>query len=250
MPTTVAIADGEPATVYVGTTDRGVLASTDGQTWTLANDGLGMSPGTRLHVDALAVDPVQPDRLYVAASYLLGSATVHQTPSQIAMSANGAETWTSLDAELGASVAELMPVSGRPGAVYALTTGIAHAAWRSTTSHRRPAWLRLLAVGKQRCRHVSRPAHGRRREPDSDVVGDRSARSACAGRLRDDRPASARRPSAGRPRIADADGHTDAAHRRLESDAKQSICPVRQQRAGSYEPARCCCRNGPNPLPP
>ena len=121
-PTSLAIANGDPATVYVGTVDRGVLASADGGTWEMVNAGLGMVPGTRLHVDALAVDPMQPHQLYVAASFLYGSTTLHQTPSQVAISSNGAASWDRLDREFTTSVAELMPVSGTPGAFYALTT--------------------------------------------------------------------------------------------------------------------------------
>ena len=120
-PTSIAIANTTPAAVYVGTADRGVLTSTDGSTWMMANDGLGMAPGTRLHVDALAVDPLQPDQVYVSASFLFGSTVVHQTPSRIASSTNGAAVWDLLDAELTASVTDLLPVSGQPGAVYALT---------------------------------------------------------------------------------------------------------------------------------
>jgi photosystem II stability/assembly factor-like uncharacterized protein len=121
-PTALAVANTEPATVYVGTTDRGVLTSTDGQTWALANEGLGLEPGNRLHVDALAVDPINPDDVYVAASYLFGSTTLHQTPSRVATSEDGALTWTLSPEEMTANVAELLPVSGTPGAVYALTT--------------------------------------------------------------------------------------------------------------------------------
>ena len=121
-PTALAVANSEPATVYVGTTDRGVLTSADGKSWTLANDGLGLKAGNRLHIDALAVDPINPDDVYVAASYLFGSTTLHQTPSRVATSEDSALTWTITPAEMTGNVAELLPVSGTPGAVYALTT--------------------------------------------------------------------------------------------------------------------------------
>ncbi len=93
-PTALAIINGLPATVYVGTADRGVLSSRDGQSWTLLNDGLGLVPGARLHVDALANDPAQLDVLYVATSYLYGSTEVHQSPVGVAMSTNGGGSWT------------------------------------------------------------------------------------------------------------------------------------------------------------
>lgn len=123
-PTAVEIANTAPATVYVGTTDRGLLKSVDGGfNWERANDGLGVNPGTRLHIDSLAIDPAQPEVLYVAASYLFGSTTAHNSPSAVAMTTDGAQKWAALANEAlnGATVAALMPVTGEAGAVYALT---------------------------------------------------------------------------------------------------------------------------------
>jgi hypothetical protein len=124
VPTAIAIADTNPATVYVGTMDRGVLQSNDGITWSMANDGLNLIPGSRLKVDALAVDPAQPTNLYVATSYLHGTAELHNTPSTVAMRSDELMAWTPIPtgADSTVAVVELMPVSGQPGAVMALTT--------------------------------------------------------------------------------------------------------------------------------
>lgn len=119
-PTALALASTNPATVYVGTVDRGLIQSQDGINWALANAGLGFTPGSRLQVDALAVDPQQPDVVYVATSYLFGSTTVHQTPVGVSMSTDGAAVWAPLEMLEGVAVAELLPVAGQPGAVYAL----------------------------------------------------------------------------------------------------------------------------------
>lgn len=121
VPSALAIANTEPATIYVGTTDRGLLKSTDGLSWTLANEGLGFVPGSRLMVDALAVDPAQPEVLYVATSYLYGSATLHQSPVGVAVSNDGGLAWSSLTSINDVAVVELMPVAGTTGAAYALT---------------------------------------------------------------------------------------------------------------------------------
>jgi len=121
-PTALVAAETIPTTFYVGTTDRGVLTSTDGVTWTLANDGLDFVPGSRLHVDALAADPVEPGLVYAATSYLYGSTTLQQTPSRVSVSDAPAQAWNTLHKDLNVSVAELLPVSGYAGAVYALTT--------------------------------------------------------------------------------------------------------------------------------
>jgi len=120
-PTAIAIADREPATVYVGTTDRGLVKSTDGVNWTTANEGLGLVPGSRLEVNALAVDPQQPEVLYVATSYLYGTSELHESPVGVAMSTDGAGNWSTLYTDHTIAVAGLLPVSGETGAVYAVS---------------------------------------------------------------------------------------------------------------------------------
>jgi photosystem II stability/assembly factor-like uncharacterized protein len=121
-PTAVAIANTEPAQVYVGTMDRGLLVSTDGREWTTANEGLNFVPGSRLTVNDLAIDPVQPEVMYVATSYLYGTNEVHASPAGVALSTNGAQAWSPINEATNLAVAELLPVSGLTGGVYALTT--------------------------------------------------------------------------------------------------------------------------------
>lgn len=125
-PTTLAITGDNPATVYVGTVDRGLLKSQDGFAWEVVHAGFLQTAGTRLRIDALAVDPVRPTVLYIATSYLFGHTQVHQTPAGVAMSTDNAAHWSQLGsplaADLAAPIVRLLPVSGVEGAVYALTT--------------------------------------------------------------------------------------------------------------------------------
>jgi len=121
-PTALAIANTNPAKVFVGTTDRGLLTSTDGQAWTLANTGLNFVPGSRLKVNDLAIDPAQPSVMYVATSYLNGTSEIHESPAGVAVSTDGAQAWSFINEASRLSVAELLPVSGLTGGVYALTT--------------------------------------------------------------------------------------------------------------------------------
>lgn len=121
-PTAVAIANTDPAKVYVGTMDRGVLVSNDGLEWTTANDGLNFVPGSRLMVKDLVVDPAQPEVLYVATSYLYGTTEVHEAPAGVALSTDGALAWSPINEAANLAVAELLPVPGLEGGVYALTT--------------------------------------------------------------------------------------------------------------------------------
>lgn len=121
-PTAIAIANTEPAQVYVGTMDRGVLTSADGFEWTTANAGLNFVPGSRLMVNDLAIDPAQPEVMYVATSFLYGTNEIHETPAGVALSTDGAQAWSPINEAANLAVAELLPVSGLTGGVYALTT--------------------------------------------------------------------------------------------------------------------------------
>lgn len=122
IPTALTLANTIPATIYVGTADRGILKSQDGLSWQSANAGLGQLPGSRLTVNDIRSDPVQPDVLYAATSYLLGHTTVHRSPIGVAMSVDGGAHWVALYNNPGVEVVDLLPVSGQTGAVYALTS--------------------------------------------------------------------------------------------------------------------------------
>lgn len=120
-PTAVEVLNTTPASVFVGTVDLGLWKSADGIAWMSANDGLGMTPGARLQVDALAVDPLYPNVMYVATSYLYGSSTLHRSPVGVSLSATAGRQWMPLTRDGNVSVVELLPLSGTTGAVYALT---------------------------------------------------------------------------------------------------------------------------------
>jgi len=119
--TAIAIADTTPAKVYVGTMDRGILVSNDGQEWTTANAGLNFVAGSRLMVNDLAIDPMQPEVMYVATSYLYGTSEMHESPAGVALSTDGAQAWSPINEAANLAVAELLPVNGLVGGVYALT---------------------------------------------------------------------------------------------------------------------------------
>jgi len=121
-PTAIAIADTDPAKVYVGTADRGVLVSSDGHEWATANAGLNFVPGSRLMVNDLAIDPTQPEVMYVATSFLYGTSELHESPAGVALSTDGAQAWSPINEAASLAVADLMPIPGLTGGVYALTT--------------------------------------------------------------------------------------------------------------------------------
>lgn len=122
LPTTVAIAQTTPATLWVGTVDRGLLRSADGITWSGDHASLDLSPAARLYVDALATDPVRPGLVYAAVSALLSEHQARPTLGHVIYRDGDATPWVTLDRQtIPARITELLPVGGRPGAVYALT---------------------------------------------------------------------------------------------------------------------------------
>jgi photosystem II stability/assembly factor-like uncharacterized protein len=119
--TAIAIAETTPPTVFVGTASSGVRMSQDGVNWQPVNEGLNFTPGSQLYINDLAVDAAQPEVLYVSASLSFGSAVLHTTPMGVSMSTDSAQSWAELATVDGVAVTDLYPVTGRTGAVYALT---------------------------------------------------------------------------------------------------------------------------------
>lgn len=122
VPTAMALVGTQPPALWVGTADRGVLRSEDGATWRELNSGLRSTPALSLRVNALAVDPLDPSVAYVAASYLTGTHFARHTNDRLAHTRDGGESWVQFDqTEIAARITDLLPVSGYPEAVYALT---------------------------------------------------------------------------------------------------------------------------------
>jgi hypothetical protein len=123
MPTAMAMAQSQPVAIYVGTADRGVLRSVDGERWTPLNIGLISTPSETLYVDALAIDPLQPATAYVAVSREVSTQYVRYTPDRLAYTRDGGASWFLFEQpKLSGRVTDLMPVSGYGAATYLLTT--------------------------------------------------------------------------------------------------------------------------------
>ena len=134
IPTDIAISTLPPISILVGTANVGVLRSYDGRVWTtLASESVQVEQLPR-RIDALAVDPLQPDLLYVATSKVfaresnnpnsVARSTITPSPimvAQVDLYRQSTASWLKLATAVDASVTDLMPVSGQAGAVYALT---------------------------------------------------------------------------------------------------------------------------------
>ena len=120
-PTAVAVSDSSAPKVYVGTAGGGVLVSEDGAAWRAVNQGLNYVNDGKLVISDVVVDPAQPEVLY-AATGLSDGEGLEGFSGRVAVSADGGSQWEILAALENAQVAELLPVTGRSGLVYALTT--------------------------------------------------------------------------------------------------------------------------------
>ncbi len=120
-PTAVAVSDTSPPRVYAGTAGGGVLVSRDGAAWRPVNQGLGGMDESQLVISDVVVDPAQAGVLYAAT----GASEIDELrglSGMVAMSIDGGSHWERLAQLENAQVAELLPVTGRRGLVYALTT--------------------------------------------------------------------------------------------------------------------------------
>ena len=120
-PTAVAVADTTPPKVYAGTAAAGVVVSRDGIAWRSISQGLGRAFNGPIVISDLAVDAAQPELIYAGTS-LFDTDDLRLSPSRVAMSADGGVHWSTLAEFDDVQVAELLPVTGRTGRIYALTT--------------------------------------------------------------------------------------------------------------------------------
>jgi hypothetical protein len=92
--TALAVSPASADTIYAGTESMGLYKSTDGgTTWNSVNSGLGLDPGVRLGVTALAIDPQQPDRIYAARGIWLGTSHASLVPLAVMLSVDGGGIW-------------------------------------------------------------------------------------------------------------------------------------------------------------
>lgn len=118
-PTAVAVADTSPPKVFAGTAGAGLQVSWDGVVWRSAGPGLTGKGDSQLQVSDVAVDPGQPHVVYVGTA---GTGDFERRPGKVLVSRDGGAHWSTVGALEDGGVAELLPVSGRAGTVYALTT--------------------------------------------------------------------------------------------------------------------------------
>jgi HEAT repeat protein len=122
-----AIVATDRQTLYAGTATTGVYKSADaGQSWQPAWSGLGLAAGQMVHVSALRSDPQEPEVLYAAVDYMVGSTSVHASAGGLFVTLDGGASWQPM---AGPSFPEARHASslvlhpGKPLHVQAVTEG-------------------------------------------------------------------------------------------------------------------------------
>lgn len=98
--TALAVSPSSPNIVYAGTESMGLFESTDGgATWNARNQDLGLNPGLRITVTAIAIDPQAPERIFIATGEWVGSTQAALTPLDILSSSDSGDTWQRVTAQ-------------------------------------------------------------------------------------------------------------------------------------------------------
>ncbi len=93
----LAICTGNPDVMYAGTIEQGVFKTVDGGlNWTSVSSGLGF-PNSDWAVMAVAVDPVDPDKVYISVAQVAGLDVFNLSPDHPGFfySHNGGASWAS-----------------------------------------------------------------------------------------------------------------------------------------------------------
>jgi hypothetical protein len=95
LTNSLAVSPDNSNLLYAGIDSLGMYTSPDGgRTWTAINTGLPVTPGARLVVSAITVDPEIPERLVIATGVMLGTSNVDYVPTGIYSSNDAGMTWS------------------------------------------------------------------------------------------------------------------------------------------------------------
>jgi hypothetical protein len=105
--------------LYAGVEAMGIYKSIDGgATWSAVNTGITVTPGARDSISAIAIDPENPNVLYIARGVWLGTGTVDFYPVGLMVSHDAGATWQALSA--GSSDEAIAKLAFRDGQLYGL----------------------------------------------------------------------------------------------------------------------------------
>jgi hypothetical protein len=121
--TALAVNPNNAQELYAGVDSMGVYKSADGgATWSAMNNGIALTPGARETVSAIAIDPDNPQVLYITRGVWVGTTNVQYYPVGLMTSRNGGANWTELNAgaAAGAGKEAITKLAFRNGQLYGL----------------------------------------------------------------------------------------------------------------------------------
>lgn len=119
LVTMLAVSPNNSQLLYASADGLGLFQSTDGgATWSARNSGLGLMPGTRFSVTALAMDATNPRRLFITTGVWIGTSHLNFFPNGVMQSVDGGSTWQSF--QRSANVDPITQLAIKGNRLYAL----------------------------------------------------------------------------------------------------------------------------------
>lgn len=119
----LAVQPNNAQELYAGVEGMGIYKSVDGGvTWQASNNGITLTPGARESVSAIAIDPTNPDVVYVARGVWIGTGKVDFYPIGLMSTRDSGSTWQALTsgASAAASADGIAKLAFRDGQLYGL----------------------------------------------------------------------------------------------------------------------------------
>lgn len=119
LVTMLAVSRDNPQLLYANVEGLGLFKSADaGATWSPINTGLGVTPGARYSVTAIATDTTNPKRLFISTGVWLGTSHLEFFPTGVMQSVDGGSTWQSF--QRSANVDPITQLAVKGNRLYAL----------------------------------------------------------------------------------------------------------------------------------
>lgn len=113
LVTMLAVSRDNPQMLYANVEGLGLFQSADaGATWSPINTGLGVMPGARYSVTAIAMDTTNPQRLFISTGVWLGTSHLEFFSTGVMQSVDGGSTWQSYQKNANAAPITQLAIKG------------------------------------------------------------------------------------------------------------------------------------------